>query len=59
MKVKKKGNVLNFTLKKKEIILRNVFYSGLIGDKAEGIAYFKLARFTTNAEKEVENVLKT
>ena len=59
MKVQRNGNVLYFDLTREEIILKNVSYSGFIGDKAEGIAYFKLDRFTTNAENDVENVLKT
>ena len=59
MKVQRNGNEIYFDLTREEIILKNVSYSGFIGDKAEGIAYFKLDRFTTNAENEVENVLKT
>ena len=59
MKVQRNGNLIYFDLTREEIILKNVSYSGFIGDKAEGIAYFKLDRFTTNAENEVVNVLKT
>jgi carboxyl-terminal processing protease len=59
MKIQRNGDVLYFDLTREEIILKNVSYFGFIGDKSEGIAYFKLDRFTTNAENEVVNVLKT
>jgi carboxyl-terminal processing protease len=59
MKIERDGEVINFDLTRQEIILKNVSYSGLIGDQGDGIAYIKLDRFTSNSENEVENALKT
>ena len=59
MKIQRNGNIFYFDLTREEIILNNVSYSGFVGDESEGILYIKLDRFTTNAENEVENILKT
>lgn len=59
LQVERDGVVLDFNLTREEIILKNVSYFGFIGDESEGIAYFKLERFTSNTENEVDNVIKT
>ena len=59
MKIQRNGDIFYFDLTREEIILNNVSYSGFVGDESEGILYIKLDRFTTNAENEVENILKT
>jgi len=59
MQIQRNGDILYFDLTREEIILKNVSYSGFVGDQLEGILYIKLDRFTTNAENEVENILKT
>ena len=59
MKVDRDGEIINFELTRQEIILKNISYSGFIGNPDDGIAYLKLDRFTNNSENEVENTLKT
>ena len=59
MKIERDGEIINFDLTRQEIILKNISYSGFIGNPDDGIAYLKLDRFTSNAENEVENTLKT
>lgn len=59
LQVERDGTVLDFNLTREEIILKNVSYFGFIGDESEGIGYFKLDRFTSNTENEVDNVIKT
>ncbi len=59
MKIERDGEIINFELTRQEIILKNISYSGYIGDLSDGIAYIKLDRFTSNSESEVENALKT
>lgn len=58
LKIDREGNELDFDMTREEIILKNVSYSGYIGDKAEGIGYIKLDRFTNNSEQEFTNSLK-
>jgi len=59
LKIKRDDDIIDFELTRQEIILKNVSYSGYIGEESEGIAYIKLDRFTSNSENEVENALKT
>jgi carboxyl-terminal processing protease len=59
LKIKRDDDIIDFDLTRQEIILKNISYSGYIGDENEGIAYIKLDRFTSNSENEVENALKT
>ena len=59
MQIQRNGDILYFDLTREEIILKNISYSGFVGDPSERILYIKLDRFTTNAENEVENILKT
>jgi carboxyl-terminal processing protease len=59
MKIERDSEIIDFDLTRQEIILKNISYSGFIGDQADGIAYIKLDRFTSNSENEVENTLKT
>jgi carboxyl-terminal processing protease len=59
VKIERDGEIVNFELTRQEIILKNISYSGFIGDQNDGIAYIKLDRFTSNSESEVENALKT
>ena len=59
MKIQREGDIIDFDLTRQEIILKNVSYSGFVGDESDGIAYIKLDRFTSNSENEVENALKT
>jgi len=59
MKIQRDSDFIDFELTRQEIILKNVSYSGYIGDESEGIAYIKLDRFTSNSENEVENAIKT
>lgn len=59
MTIDREGETINFELTRQEIILKNISYSGFIGDQSDGIAYLKLDRFTSNSVSEVENVLKT
>jgi len=59
MKVDRDGEIINFDLTRQEIILKNISYSGFIGNPDDGIAYLKLDRFTSNSENEVESTLKT
>lgn len=59
MKIDREGEIIDFEMTREEIILKNVSYHGYLGEESEGIAYFKLDRFTTNSENEVETVLKT
>lgn len=57
VKIERDGNVLDVTLVREEISLKNVSYSGYL-KQAEGIGYIKLDRFTRNAENEVETIIK-
>lgn len=59
MTIDREGEIINFELTRQEIILKNISYSGYIGEPSDGILYIKLDRFTSNSESEVENVLKT
>jgi len=59
MTIERDDSILDFDLTRQEIILKNISYSGYIGDESEGIAYFKLDRFTNTSADEVESVLKT
>jgi carboxyl-terminal processing protease len=59
MKVNREGEIIDFDLTRQEITLKNISYSGFVGDPGDGIAYIKLDRFTSNSESEVENALKT
>lgn len=59
MKIQREGDIIDFDLTRQEIILKNVSYSGFVGEESDGIAYIKLDRFTSNSENEVENALKT
>jgi carboxyl-terminal processing protease len=59
MKIEREGETIDFDLTRQEIILKNISYSGYVGDPNDGIAYIKLDRFTSNSESEVENTLKT
>lgn len=59
IKIQREGDIIDFDLTRQEIILKNVSYSGFVGDESDGIAYIKLDRFTSNSENEVENALKT
>ena len=59
VKVDRDGNILDFTLTREEISLKNVSYYGYLTGDAEGIGYIKLDRFTRNAENEVENIIKS
>ena len=58
-KIDRDGEIINFELTREEIILKNISYSGFIGNPEDGIAYLKLDRFTMNAENEVDNTLRT
>lgn len=58
IQIEREGEVLDFNLTREEIIITNVSYFGYIGDEQEGIGYFKLERFTSNTENEVDNVIK-
>lgn len=58
LKVDRDGNIIDFNLVREEISLKNVTYSGYLKGDAEGIGYIKLARFTRNAENEVEGIIK-
>ncbi len=59
MTIQRDEQTLDFELTREEIILKNISYSGYIGDESEGIAYFKLDRFTSSAESETEMILKS
>lgn len=59
MQIDRESEIINFDLTRQEIILKNVSYSGYIGDENDGIGYIKLDRFTSNSESEIENSLKT
>ena len=59
VKVDRDGNILDFTLTREEISLKNVSYYGYLTGDAQGIGYIKLDRFTRNAENEVENIIKS
>jgi carboxyl-terminal processing protease len=59
MTIQRDEQILDFDLTRQEIILKNISYSGFIGDDNDGIAYFKLDRFTSTAVDEVETTLKT
>lgn len=59
MRIERDGEIINFDLTRQEIILKNISYSGYLGEPGDGIAYIKLDRFTANSESEVENSLKT
>lgn len=59
MTIQRDEQVLDFDLTRQEIILKNISYSGFIGEENDGIAYFKLDRFTSTAVDEVETTLKT
>jgi carboxyl-terminal processing protease len=58
VKVDRDGNLINFSLVREEISLKNVTYSGYLKGDAEGIGYIKLERFTRNAENEIEGIIK-
>ncbi|MBI5402267.1 MAG: S41 family peptidase [Ignavibacteriae bacterium] len=58
IKVQRDSEIIDFELTRQEIILKNISYSGYIGDETEGIAYIKLDRFTSNSESEMETALK-
>ena len=57
LKVEREGerNPLEFVLIRREIIIRNVVYSGFVSD---GIGYIKLERFSVNASEEVASALR-
>jgi carboxyl-terminal processing protease len=59
IKIERENEIIDFDLTRQEIILKNISYSGYVGDPNDGIAYIKLDRFTSNSESEVENTLKT
>jgi carboxyl-terminal processing protease len=59
LKIERENEVIDFDLTRQEIILKNISYSGYVGEPEDGIAYIKLDRFTSNSESEVENTLKT
>ena len=59
MTIQRDEQVLDFDLTRQEIILKNISHSGFIGEENDGIAYFKLDRFTSTAVDEVETTLKT
>lgn len=59
MKINRDGEIINFDLTRQEIILKNISYSGYVGNPDDGIGYIKLDRFTNNSENEVDNALKT
>jgi carboxyl-terminal processing protease len=57
LKVEREGErkPLDFLLIRREIIIRNVVYSGFVSD---GIGYIKLERFSVNAAEEVGSALR-
>lgn len=46
-------------LTRQEIILKNISFSGFIGDSTDGIGYIKLSRFTSTSVNEMENAIKS
>jgi len=59
IKIKRDDDIIDFTLLRQEIILKNVSYFGYLGPESDGIGYIKLDRFTNISESEVENAIKT
>lgn len=59
IKVDREGEILDFTLTRQEIILKNVSYFGYLQPKNSGIGYIRLDRFTNISESEFEYALKT
>ena len=59
IKVKREDDIIDFTLTRQEIILKNVSYFGYLEPESDGIGYIKLDRFTNISESEVENAIKT
>ncbi|MEM8557977.1 MAG: S41 family peptidase [Bacteroidota bacterium] len=48
---------LAFTLTRAEVQLKNVTYSGFLGDEAEGVGYLRLERFAYTAGREVADAV--
>jgi carboxyl-terminal processing protease len=59
VKIERDDNILDVTLIREEISLKNVSYYGYLNDDAQGIGYIKLDRFTRNAENEIETIIKS
>ena len=57
LKIDRDGEVIDFSLIRQEIILKNVSYFGYLEPKNKGIAYVKLDRFTNISESEIENAI--
>ncbi|MGQ9805063.1 MAG: S41 family peptidase [Chlorobiales bacterium] len=57
LKVEREGerNPMEFLLIRREIVIKNVAYSGFVSD---GIGYIKLERFSVNAAEEVNSALR-
>jgi len=57
--IERNKETFEVVLTRQEIILKNVPYSGFIGDTTDGIGYIKLSRFTVTSVNEIETTIKT
>jgi len=58
-KIERNTEVIDFVLTRQEIILKNVSFTGFIGEEQDGAGYIKLDRFTNTSVSEFENSLKS
>lgn len=57
--IERNKETFEVVLTRQEIILKNIPYSGFIGDTTDGIGYIKLSRFTATSVNEIETTIKT
>lgn len=61
VRVRREGSLepLRFELTRERVRLRNVTYSGYLGDPADGLGYVRLERFARQAPEEVRGAIDT
>lgn len=58
LKIQREEDIIEFSLTRETIQLKNISYSDFVGDKQNGIAYIRLDRFTTTTTNEMDNILR-
>ncbi|MGB9695701.1 MAG: S41 family peptidase [Ignavibacteria bacterium] len=58
LRIQREKDLIDFSLTRETIQLKNISYSDFVGDKQDGIAYIRLDRFTNTTTNEVDNILR-
>lgn len=58
IKVQREEDLIEFSLTRETIQLKNISYSDFVSNQQDGIAYIRLDRFTNTTVNEIDNVLR-